>query len=528
MLHVVLVLGLVGCDSDSADRAVLRPETDAAARPAPELRRKWYQDLDRDTHGDPAIWRRSESRPSGFSADATDCDDAEPSTYGGAAEVCDDGADQDCDGADLGCVQPPVGTTSIGSYTRIVGVEKEAYLGHAFSTASDVDGDGRSDLVAGYLTSRNHGGVGVFTDLAPGTSIDTDDATATIMGPPDDMFGFPVLGTGDANGDGFGDVLVAAPEASSRAGRVYLYAGPLSGSLALAQADGTITGDSNHELAGVGMAVADLDDDGSLDVAVTGGWIQVYPLAFADQTIDDVKGRYLPLEAGTTTFQRTNTLALSDADGDGVTDIVAGDMAVDSDLADGGGRVYVFAGPVVAGDEVRYYDADAVLHGPDYEGHAGYSVVDVGDVDDDGLRDLLVGSYEGFDGKGRAYLVLGGSVPEDLDDASATIVGTEWEQHAGVAVGGGDFDADGRIDLAVGAPGIYSSNLGFVSLFYGPVSGTLSVDDDDARFVSEHPGDYAGTQLTVGDLDGDAASDLVVGANGYDYRGAAYVVFGGS
>jgi hypothetical protein len=41
-----------------------------------------------------------------------DCDDGDPAIYPGAAELCDDGIDQDCSGADLACdVLPPPGVT---------------------------------------------------------------------------------------------------------------------------------------------------------------------------------------------------------------------------------------------------------------------------------------------------------------------------------------------------------------------------------------------------------------------------------
>ncbi|MEW6079315.1 MAG: PilC/PilY family type IV pilus protein [Thermodesulfobacteriota bacterium] len=65
----------------------------------------WHQDLDNDSFGDPAISMQSVSQPLGFVADGTDCDDGNGDINPGETEVCDDGIDNDCDGAvDEACV----------------------------------------------------------------------------------------------------------------------------------------------------------------------------------------------------------------------------------------------------------------------------------------------------------------------------------------------------------------------------------------------------------------------------------------
>ena len=58
----------------------------------------WYRDADADGYGDPDAAVSSCDPPAGYVADGTDCDDTDAQVFPAALELCDDGADNDCDG----------------------------------------------------------------------------------------------------------------------------------------------------------------------------------------------------------------------------------------------------------------------------------------------------------------------------------------------------------------------------------------------------------------------------------------------
>ena len=184
-------------------------------------------------------------------------------------------------------------------------------------------------------------------------------------------------------------------------------------------------------------------------------------------------------------------------------------------------------------------DATALISGESAGVRLGSALSGAGDVDGDGLEDVLVGApYDNERGSiaGAAYLMaapLAGGLT--ISTARATLLGTSAGHTAGSAVSGaGDLDDDGYADLLIGAITADGggSDSGEAYLVLGPVSDRVLLADTDAKIVGELSADAASTSIAgVGDVNADGLGDLLIGAPGYgdggfQSRGAAYLVLG--
>ncbi len=147
--------------------------------------------------------------------------------------------------------------------------------------------------------------------------------------------------------------------------------------------------------------------------------------------------------------------------------------------------------------------------GEDAGNGAGFSLAALDDITGDGVRDLLIGAQHG----GVAWIVSADLVgPLGLESAPVRLVGEATSGFGTALAAAGDVDGDGWPEVLLSAPHAGTA-AGAVYLFPGPIAeGEITPDDAGSTWTGERDDD-AGTTLAGGhDLDGDGLSDLAVGS----------------
>ena len=241
--------------------------------------------------------------------------------------------------------------------------------------------------------------------------------------------------------------------------------------------------------------------------------------------------------------------AIGDIDGDGVVDLAVGAYRDDDGVTDAGAVYVLFMnadGTVRA--EQKISAAEGGLASPlDSSDHFGLAVDGLGDIDGDGVGDIVVGAYlddDGGSGAGAAYVLMlnpDGTVKAEQKIANGSgglAVVLEANDNFGVSVAGlGDLDGDGFLDLAVGA---YNDddgglNTGAIYILSLDASGSvvaeqkLSATQGGVVGPLDSVDSFGRSIAPLGDLDGDGVIDIGVGAHldgdGAVQAGAVYIFF---
>ncbi len=487
---------------------------------------------------------------------------------------------------------------------------------HPVANAGDFNGDGIDDLVIGAPRNEPDGkvragevfliygktGVNAPAGLYDITQIGTTVDGVVFRGDPFRIqAGFSVSSAGDFNNDGVDDLLIGAPEEYIPEGlqpngfKVYVVYGQsganaLSGVVELADQgvawQGVVfRGDRSLDIRDTGRAVAsagDINGDGVDDILISSPFAELseghrdglVSLIYGQSGAAELSGVLEVAQVGATVaganfWGKSNNShtgwsvsGAGDINGDGLNDLLIGAHETNNHK----GEVYLIHGQAGAQtlsgvhfvEEVETGAIEGVTFIGDRANNLGYSLCRTGDVNGDGIDDILIGA-KGEDGfgfrivPGSAYLVYGQTGAAALagtiqaSEIGSTVAGAQfhsldiWDR-AGRAVSSGDLNHDGLNDLVIQDPSVDQAgiiNIGKCYVVYGKtgvdtLSGVMSLGDvgttiDGVVFVGVDEYDSGNGVEAGGDFNGDGVDDLLIanaGAAPFTMTHKVYLIYG--
>ena len=327
---------------------------------------------------------------------------------------------------------------------NFVGQDFLDFFADTVSDAGDVNGDGFADLIVG-TGSPDFIGVQVFSGVDGSLLYDLP------------FFGGPVSGAGDVNGDGFDDVVVSETQLGFfNNGQVRVHSG-VDGSILY-----TFEGDEPTDKLGRSVSGAgDVNGDGFDDViagTVCGG-----EYSGSARVFSGADGSILYDFDGDSSYDSfgISVSCAGDVNGDGFADVIVGAPA-NASVTSGYARVFSGA------DGSILYNFEGNGNQSFGRDLFGYSVSGAGDVNGDGFDDLIVG-----DGANKTNGTAGGCA-HVFSGADGSVIYTfegNTNDSFGISVScAGDVNGDGIADLIVGAPGRGSTTAGYARVFVSQIT----------------------------------------------------------
>jgi hypothetical protein len=414
-----------------------------------------------------------------------------------------------------------------------------------------------------YTVDDGHGGTDIGTVNLNIVSELELEAIATQTNLPIGADGFVIYGNtnathhivsdaGDVNGDGLDDLIIGIPYGSSNPQSYVVFGQAENTAINLSEIESGIGG---FVINGAGFSVSgagDVNNDGFSDLIASNGESYVV-FGKANTNPVDVTDLATGMEGfviNRTATNEGNGFSVSDAgdvNGDGLADVIIGDPWASVNGNTSAGKSFVVFGQTddstINLENVTNGIGGFVINGRNSGDQSGYAVSDAGDVNGDGLADVVVGSYGA--GNGEAYVIFGKTdgVEINLDDIAVgnggfAITGTPTHSLSGKSVsGGGDINGDGLSDVIVSAS--YSDGYtGHAYIIFGQATATsVNLDEiavGNGGFIINGIAAYDGLGVSVSnadDLNGDGFDDLLIGAkygtpDGKTWAGKTYVVFG--